>query len=271
MNKKQVISLLALLLVPFVMYCAKKKPLNPYHNRPTPEARIVSGPQSGDTLSQSQASFAWEGNNQDCQYSYKLTYTCAFDSTPWSDWTSSTNIFFQYLDEETYTFGVRGGYPEGDEQENPETVDFTVNAYREPSLLIKPCICTVYINQPFTIEVMAEAVEELMAAKINVNFSRDTLEIVQGGIEEGDFLKKNGGEVILFNSVMNSQGKVEIDLGIAEGTTQGVSGSGTLAVLTFKAMKTGVAFIYFELHDLRDISNQTIQIAASRSGKVSIQ
>ena len=269
---------LAALFVISIWPCCQKKPLrNPCDprnpNYVEPFCTIVSGPENGETLSQSEALITWEGVNTECGlvYYYKLAYESVFDQAPWSDSTSETSVFLQDLDEESYTFGVKAAYRTPDEQEVPATRNFTVDAYREPSLLIKPCVTTAFLNDQFTVEVTVEEVENLMATKINMNFSRDTLEIVQDGIGEGEFLTRNGGQVLLFDSVLNSQGKVEIDLGTAGGTPPGVSGSGTLAVITFRAKNKGAASISFETHDLRDTVNQAIEIKASRGGKVSIE
>jgi hypothetical protein len=277
MRNKSYIPLIAVLVIFLLASCWNPTrdnpcdPLNPDYQKPF--ATIISGPKNGDTLSLSEVLFTWEGNNVDCpcSYSYKLAYASKFDAVTWSDWTYKTSIVFKDLDEDLYIFAVRAQYPTGDAQKIPTTRQFTVNAYRETSLLIKPCVTMVHLNQQFTLEITAEEVQNLMAARINLNFSQDTIEIAQNGIQEGEFLTRNGGQVILLDSVLNSQGKMEVDLGIAEGTSPGVSGSGTLAVITFKAKKRGLASISFDSSDLRDTNNHTIQISGSRGGKVRIE
>lgn len=251
----------------------RRNPLDPNGiNYQSPHATI-DFPQTGYRSASSEVDFVWYGNNRHCLYSYKLGYSSAFNNNPqsgWSDWVSSQEVTIGSLDEEAYTFGVKARYPEGEEQNPPSTVSFSVDAFPDSSLLVKPCSTSVSLYQEFTIQIWVKEVEDLMAVKINLNFSSSYLEIKENGIQEGEFLRKNGGEVVFLYSKNNSQGKVEINLGIAEGTSPGVSGSGTLAVITFKAKKRGLASISFDSSDLRDTNNQSIQINRTRNGKVSI-
>ena len=274
MHGRHILSLLTICYLIFISSCGPGEPKNPFDplnpDYQKPFATIVSGPQNGDTLDQSSTLFAWEGNNEACYYSYKFAYASRFNIVSWSDWTSVTSVIFSELDEESYLFAVKARYPSGDEQPTPSTRQFTVNAYREPSLLIKPCSTTTSLYQQFTVEVTAEEMTNLMAVKIVLLFSQDVLEIVPNGIVQGDFLTKNGGEVLFFDSVANSQGRMEIDLGIA-GDSSGISGSGTLAKITFRSKIKGTGHIDFDSFDLRDTNNQIIEVASLRNGKAIIQ
>jgi hypothetical protein len=275
-NKLTVLFLTPLVLLIFLS-CDKPKRRNPLDpngiNYQSPHATI-DYPESGYRSESNEVDFVWHGNNPNCLYSYKLAYSDTFYNSPWSgwsDWVLVDEVTSGSLDEEAYTFGVKARYPQGQEQDIPTTVSFSVNALPDSSLLIKPCSTSVSLYQEFTIQIWVKEVENLMAAKMNLSFSSNFLEIVENGVEEGEFLRKNGGEVVFLYSNNNSLGKVEIDLGIAEGTSLGVSGSGTLAVITFKAKKKGTASVSFESYELRDTNNQSIEIKTSRDGKVKIE
>jgi len=275
MHGRHILSLLAIYCLIFISSCGPGEPKNPYDplnpNYQKPFATIISGPQDDETLDQSSTLFAWEGNNEACYYSYKIAYASQFNTVSWSEWTSATSVILSELDEESYLFAVKARYPSGDEQPTPSTRQFIVNAYREPSLLIKPCSTTTSLYQQFTVEVTAEEMTNLMAAKIVLLFTQDILEIVPNGIVQGDFLIKNGGEVVFFDSVINSQGRMEIDLGIAEGDSTGVSGNGTLAKIIFRSKIQGTGHIDFDSFDLRDVNNQIIEATRLRNGKAIIE
>ena len=277
MKGKQNIPLVIAVVLLLLLGCSiweRGNPLDPGGVSYQPPTATIDFPYDGYVSGNSQIGFQWHGNNPNCSYSYKLTYADTFDYYPesgWSAWENAHEVTIGSLDEETYTFGVKARYPSGEEQNFPPTVSFLVDAYPDSSLLIKPCSTSVSLYQEFTIHITIKEIENLMAAKINLNFSKDTIEIVPNGIQEGALLRQNGGEVVLFDSVLNSQGSVEIDLGIAEGTSPGVSGSGSLVMITFKAKMMGIASISFEFYELRDTNNLTIHINDSRGSKVTIE
>ena len=64
----------------------------------------------------------------------------------------------------------------------------------------------------------------------------------------------------------------ELDFGVAGGIIAGINGSGTLAVITFRALGVGVADVGIGWVNLRDTANQEIEIDYSRTsdGKVFI-
>jgi hypothetical protein len=282
MKNKPTILLTALFVLLMLLSCEdignkRSNPLDPNGiNYQSPHATI-DYPESGYRSESNEVDFVWHGNNPHCLYSYKLAYSDSFYNSfwsGWSDWVSLQDITIGSLDEEAYTFGVKARYPRGEEQIDPTMVDFSVDASPDSSLLIKPCSTAVSLEQEFTIQIWVKEVENLMAAKINLTFSSYFLEVVEYGIDEGELLREireNGGGVVFLYSKNNSSGKIEIDLGIVEGTAAGVSGTGTLAVITFKAKKRGLASISFDSYDLRDTNNYSIQINGSRGGKVRIE
>lgn len=240
----------------------------------SPQATLIF-PGNGDTLSnENEMTFSWQGNNPHCQYSYKLGYETTYDNEPelgWSNWTEVTEVAFSGLDEEAYIFGVKARYPSGDPQDVPSTASFYVNVFPSFSLLIKPCSTSVSLNEEIAIQITVKGIENVMAAKFALSFSNNLLEIVEPGVTEGALLRENGGEVVFLHSANNSLGEVEIDLAVAGGEPPGITGSGTLAIITFRPKMAGVATISFDSYDLRDMNNNSIQIARTRNGRVSVE
>jgi hypothetical protein len=271
MKNKLTILLAVQLIILVLLGCGKKKrcnPLDPGGESYQNPSAIITFPSGGYIAPNNKITIKWTGNNSHCLYSYKLSYSSIFNQNlqaGWSGWVNAQQITIGNLDEEVYTFGVKARYPMGEEQYSPSTVSYSVNAVANSSLLIKPCSTLVYLNNDFTIGVMVKEVSDLMAAKITLNFSDEFLEF-QNCFLDTEFLSDTLGLVFPTPTVQDHSGRIEMNLGIAAG----VSGSGTLIKITFKAKKKGVASISFESCDLRDTNNQSIQINGTRNGKVSI-
>ena len=95
----------------------------------------------------------------------------------------------------------------------------------------------IHVGDTFTLDISAENVFDLAAWQFNIVFDPATLEAVN--VSEGNFLKM-GGATTLFQggSINNAAGKIT-GLNAARLSAQGVSGTGVLLQVNFKAKSGG--------------------------------
>lgn len=241
-----------------------------------PQTSITGGPADGSTVTSSSVTFSWSGNSGATLFQIRITGgVYGIDWTPWSGmfanewspWTSDTSVTLDFLDELTYTFEVSAGYPSnasgGDPDEwdtTPESRSFTVNAVTGPALRLSPRVTAVSQNGTFDLDIIAEDVTDL--AMLNMRIVWNTADIQYSSVWEiGTFLGSNGGDVLnLGTTGEEGTGAWELAIGVAGGSPPGISGTGVIATLHFRAISSGVHTISFvsSSTELRDHLNNPI-------------
>ena len=95
----------------------------------------------------------------------------------------------------------------------------------------------IHTDDTFTLDIGAEDVFDLAGWQFDITFDPAILEAIN--VSEGDFLKTGGGTTFFQSgSIDNATGKIT-GLNAARLSTQGVSGTGTLLQVTFKAKSAG--------------------------------
>ena len=95
----------------------------------------------------------------------------------------------------------------------------------------------VHTGDTFTLNIRAENVFDLAGWQFDIAFDSPTLEAIN--VSEGDFLKTDGGTTFFQSgSIDNAAGKIT-GLSAARLSTQGVSGTGVLLQVMFKAKSAG--------------------------------
>ena len=96
----------------------------------------------------------------------------------------------------------------------------------------------IHTGDTFTLDIRAENITDLAGWQFDIAFDPAILEAID--VSEGDFLKTDGGTTFFQGgSIDNAAGKI-IGLSAARlSTTQGVSGTGTLLQVRFKAKSAG--------------------------------
>ena len=95
----------------------------------------------------------------------------------------------------------------------------------------------IHTGDTFTLDIRAENIFDLAGWQFDIAFDPAALEAVD--VTEGNFLKTNGGSTFFQSgSIDNATGKIT-GLSAARLSTQGVSGTGTLLQVTFKAKSAG--------------------------------
>jgi len=162
----------------------------------------------------------------------------------------------------------------GGEEDSAAMVTYTIDDIHGPALRLYPRYQEVANGSTFTLEVILEEVENVFAVLVALAFDTAKLQVTQIGVyEDGtSLLKQNGGVVIPFSAYDNGSGTAKIEVAIATGVPPGVSGTGPIALVTFRAMQAGQAFIIIhQTSALRDPENVNITIAETTRAVVEVR
>ena len=232
-------------------------PGNPEYDPPV--ITFVSGPGGGETISTSEATFSWEGNDLVSEYRTKI------NNDPWGDWADHTSITLQYLDEGGYTFSIQGRYTTEDTSAVISN-NFSVDAVQGPALMFYPRANFSSVGSNVTFQVLAEEVTSLTAAQFNVTFDPSKLEIVS--VTEGSLLQING-ESIFSTEFDNQAGSLSVITAALGGDLPSVDGTGVLLELVLSVKATGTSNLEFDGTELlRDPDNNNISISETVNGLV---
>ena len=142
----------------------------------------------------------------------------------------------------------------------------------------------IYIGDTFPLDIHAENISDLAGWQFDIAFDPAVLEAIN--VSEGDFLKTDGGNTFFQSgSIDNAAGKIA-GLSAIRLSTQGVTGTGTVLQVTFKAKSPGETELTLQNFEFAAITGQPIpavppqiyitveeQLAAgdvNRDGRVSI-
>ena len=142
----------------------------------------------------------------------------------------------------------------------------------------------IHMDDTFTLDISAETVFDLAGWQFDIAFDPAALEAID--VSEGDFLKTDGGTTFFQGgSIDNAAGKIT-GLSAARLSAQGVSGTGTLLQVRFKAKSAGetqLALHKFEFgtgtgdnipagpHEIRIVVEERLTTGdVNRDGRVSI-
>ena len=232
-------------------------PGNPEYDPPV--ITFVSGPGGGETISTSEATFSWEGNDLVSEYRTKI------NNDPWGDWADHTSITLQYLDEGGYTFSIQGRYTTEDTSAVISN-NFSVDAVQGPALMFYPRANFSSVGSNVTFQVLAEEVTSLTAAQFNVIFDPNKLEIVS--VTQGSLLQING-ESIFSTEFDNQAGSLSVITAALGGDLPSVDGTGVLLELVLFLKMTGTSNLEFDGAELlRDPDNNNISISEAVNGVV---
>jgi hypothetical protein len=108
---------------------------------------------------------------------------------------------------------------------------------------IEPALRAVKsVGETFTVQVKIDNGSNIFAVPLNIEYDPGILEITS--LHEGSYLKKDGSQTSFLTSVDRDRGKITVGLARL-GHIGGVSGSGTLMSMAFKALRSGTALLSF--------------------------
>ena len=235
-------------------------PGNPEYDPPV--ITFVSGPGGGETISTSEATFSWEGNDLVSEYRTKI------NNGSWEDWADQTSVTVQYLDEGSYSFSVQGRYTTEDTSAVISN-NFSVDAVQGPALMFYPRANFSSVGSNVSFHVLAEVVSSLTAAQFNVTFDPSKLEIVS--VTQGSLLQING-ESIFSTEFDNQTGSLSVITAALGGDQPSADGTGVLLEVVLEVKATGTSNLEFDGTELfRDPSNNDITINETVDGLVVVE
>ncbi len=114
----------------------------------------------------------------------------------------------------------------------------------------------IHIGDTFTLDIRAENVFDLAGWQFDIAFDPAALEAID--VSEGDFLKTDGGSTFFQSgSIDNAAGKIG-GLSAARLSTQGVTGTGTLLQVRFKAKSDGETELALQNFQLGSVTGDSI-------------
>jgi hypothetical protein len=124
-----------------------------------------------------------------------------------------------------------------------------------------PSPVTANVSAPFTVNVQLEnAADAFSAAPLRITWDPKVLRL--SDMAPGELLSRNGGRVTSVKDIRNDTGRADLTITRAGGSG-GVSGTGTLATLTFVGLASGSDRITVTEVNLHDPQNGTPAVAVS--------
>ena len=114
----------------------------------------------------------------------------------------------------------------------------------------------IHTGDTFILDIRAENISDLAGWQFDIAFDPTTLEAVE--VTEGDFLKTDGGNTFFQGgSIDNAAGKIT-GLSAIRLSTQGVTGTGTVLQVTFKAKTPGETQLTLQNFEFASITGEHI-------------
>ena len=115
---------------------------------------------------------------------------------------------------------------------------------------------SIHTGDTFTLDILAENIADLAGWQFDIAFDPAVLEVLN--VTEGDFLKTGGGTTFFHGGrIDNAAGKI-IGLNAARLAAQGVSGTGSLVRVRFKARSVGETQLTLQNFELGAITGENI-------------
>ena len=227
-----------------------------------PKTIIRNAPRTGDVLTVPQTTITVEGNIDVVAFSYKL------DANEWSPWNAATAIVLTDLDEGKHHWVIRSLHRDSITiEENPPSIDFSVNAVTGPALMFSSRKKAVLIGTNFNYYIVAEEVQKLYGAK--VVFSYDNSAVKINAITSGTIANTS---IQLLELQYANKARVEM---FFTGNTpiNGITGSDTIVVINCSPLKIGESAFTFVADSVqfRNSSNVSIAIKQIVNGKVVVK
>jgi general secretion pathway protein D len=129
-------------------------------------------------------------------------------------------------------------------------------------LRLDPATLQQQQGSTFSVAVMLAHGQDIASVPIQISYDPRVLQFVS--VTNGDFLAKDGQNVVLVHRDDASTGKLQITAQRTPGS-QGVSGDGTVFNLTFTAKSKGTGTISIAVPGARNSQNQPLEVLGSQS------
>ena len=122
--------------------------------------------------------------------------------------------------------------------------------------LLSSKIGSIAVGGTFTLELMVEGIIDFAGWQLEVAFNPSVLEAIS--VAEGDFLKKNGGNTLFQEGNIDNVAGSITGISAVSISTSGVSGTGPLLSINFKAKNTGEGLLRLDAVKLGSIMGASI-------------
>ncbi len=114
-----------------------------------------------------------------------------------------------------------------------------------PALVLNPVEIDTKANDSFSITVRFEEIHDVMGLHAEIHFDHNRLELSSYHVleNETELLASNNATLLYF--VEMEPGKITVDIGLANGSPAGISGSGDVVELVFTAWQAGDTYLSF--------------------------
>ena len=195
-----------------------------------------------------------------------IEYRYMLDSEPWSDWSTSNVIVFEYLDEGAHEIQLQAFRSEPADTSDILTISFIVDAVDGPSLMLYPRRHKAQVGDQMTFLIHAEEVSNLMAAELHMEY--DTTVLSVDAISQGSFFM-NGQESIFSYEV--EEGVISLLTSVVNSDAPTVSGTGSLAEIEITLLNSVETAIVFIGQILRDAENNNFLINQTVHGLITVE
>ncbi len=214
---------------------------------------------TGVTSTSDSLLITWAGNLPTMEFRSQL------DSDAWSAWSRDTLKFFKFLDEGSHTIGIQARYVGVNAAIADTSFSFVVNAVDGPGFMLSPKYQHAHAGDTIETSLVLEEVTDLMTFLASIEYDQTKLELMSVEIleESSDFMLSGAGQLVKI--VDSTQiDRIDINLGLAQADPAGVSGTGTVATLSFKTLTTGLHKLEFGAN-CRMIDSQLEEIAINET------
>ncbi len=156
--------------------------------------------------------------------------------------------------------------PEGEETPSKEPQ----NAPKGPaSMSINPTSSEVELDSEFSVTVNLTGVDNVGSVNLVIGYDPDLLSISDANVQEGGFMRSDGGQANFFKHIDAQGGTITIGI-TRSGAAKGASGSGNLVTLLFSATGEGSCNVQIEKATVTNAQFQPIAVDSSAVADIEI-
>jgi len=217
-----------------------------------PSVKITSGPEQGSTVNNENVTIIWKGNENAVDFNFSMDGV-------WYGWSEDTNYTF-ILDEGIHTFNLLSRNRLGELQEDTVSLNFSVDAIREPAFWIKSRYISSFRDSLFSLTLMGENISGFSIGYFVIKWNPVHI-LLQKHYPDSTLTNKS-------NYIYDSDCGIDsliIYIGIANDS---LYGDFPLFHMDFLSGQIGMDTVKLDKIDVRDIRNHALTIKADITGGI---
>jgi len=217
-----------------------------------PSVKITFGPAEGSITYNENVDISWEGNENAVDFNFSM-------DDKWHNWCQDTGYTF-ILDEGAHTFKLLSRNRLGETQADTVSLNFTVDAIREPAFWIKSRYTETYRDSSFSLTVMGENIPGFSLGYFLVKWNPTHI-LIQNDYPDSILISK-GNYIYISDAGIDS---LIVYVGIANDS---LCGDFPLFHMEFLSETGGMDTVKIDEMDVRDIRNSPLTIKADITGGI---